>query len=52
MSAPIVQAAGGVPGEPLFMDTSVVPLGRMGDDMDSKSLLELVFHYLVLSAGF
>ena len=34
MSAPIVQAFGGTPGQPLALDKSVIPLGKMGDDRD------------------
>jgi NAD(P)-dependent dehydrogenase (short-subunit alcohol dehydrogenase family) len=34
MSAPIIRAAGGNPGEPLAIETSVIPLGRVGDDLD------------------
>jgi len=34
MAAPIVKAFGGEPGQPLAIPTSMIPLGRMGDERD------------------
>ncbi len=34
MSAPILQAFGGSPGEPLFVPKAMIPVGRIGDALD------------------
>jgi len=47
MSAPIVEAAGGTLGQPLAMDKSVIPLGKIGDERDMAGTIL----YLASRAG-
>ena len=47
MSAPIIKAAGANPGEPMAMDKSMIPLGRIGDDRDMAGAIL----YLASRAG-
>jgi len=47
MSAPIIQAVGGSLAQPLAMDKSIIPLGKVGDDRDMAGAIL----YLVSRAG-